>query len=696
MGPTFAKVGIGIMAFITGIWWLSKEKGTEISYNQFITDIVQKNMAEKIEIVNGSKVRVYLNVGSVDDKSPIYFFYIPSLEAFENKLANLKEEFPQIGEMNLKYSREFDALNFLADYIGIFGLVGLMGFSIYMASRRFKKDMKGRFGMFPDGGAKRFKKTKSNIKFNEVAGCDEAKVEIMEFVQFLKNPKKYEDLGAKMPKGALLVGPPGTGKTLLAKATAGEAGVPFYSVAGSDFQELFVGVGSSRVRELFAEARKNAPSIVFIDEIDSIGLKRSSRVSNDERESTLNQLLVEMDGFTTSKNPVIVLAGTNRHDQLDKALLRPGRFDRIIALDLPDIKARKEILMIHLKKLKLQESLENYSNHVAAMTPGFSGADLANICNEAALIAARWGDSSISMKHFEAAIERVIAGLERKTLPLSHNEKKTVAFHEAGHAVVSWFLKNGSPLLKVSIIPRGPGLGYAMYIPEEHNLYTSDKLMDMVAVALGGRAAEEVVFNTITTGASDDLQKVTRIIYGRLLEYGMSETIGPSSFGSLSRQSYSNKPYSEETAAMIDREARIVVQRAYETAKKIIRDNYESFEKLANLLYEKEVLSYDDCREILGDRPYPPSKSHEEFLKYHLTKKNIQSTLNAIKEEKISEVKPSKETNEHKDTTEESNENEKQESDKPTIDESKQNEKMDENIEPEKMVENSEPKKEDK
>lgn len=615
---TIWLTAFGVLAGFTFLYWYSSEHAAETYYQQFVSDLLEEDLVERLEVVNGTRVRVFLRGHPSTDSTATYYFNIPSVEAFERKLEETLAELGVDGP-SVRYIKEPNYFHSALEMLPLTLWVVFLGATLVFLSRRARVAMKGIGGADPFGfgksKAKRFVKTSTTVQFKDVAGCDEAKVEIQEFVSFLKNPKKYQELGAKIPKGALLVGPPGTGKTLMAKATAGEANVPFYSVAGSDFLEMFVGVGPSRVRDLFATARENAPCIIFIDEIDAIGRQRGKRSGNDERENTLNQLLVEMDGFSTHKKPIVVLAGTNRHDVLDKALLRPGRFDRTIALDLPDIKARKDIFMVHLPKLKLLHSPEYYASRLAAMSPGFSGADVANLCNEAALIAARKDCKHIDYEHFEAAVDRVVAGLERRSLALSPVEKKTVAFHEAGHATVSWFLEHGSPLLKVSIIPRGPGLGYAMYIPEEHHLYTKQTLMDMICVTLGGRAAEEITFGTITTGAYDDLQKVTDIAYSQLLQYGMSDTLGPATFGTIKDQGNVDKPFSEETAAAIDKEVRELVDQAYIRTKGIIYEHREVFEQLANRLMEKEVLSFDDCRAILGERPWPPSEIHAEYLK---------------------------------------------------------------------------------
>merc|ERR1719350_2001708 len=456
------------------------------------------------------------------------------------------------------------------------------------------------------------------VKFNDVAGCEEAKVEIMEFVNFLKNPKQYIELGAKIPKGAILNGPPGTGKTLLGKATAGEANVPFISVSGSEFLEMFVGVGPARVRDMFALARKNSPCILFIDEIDAIGRKRGRSApggGNSEAENTLNQLLVEMDGFNTAQSNVIVIGATNRVDILDKALMRPGRFDRQIYVPAPDIKGRSSIFKVHLGSLKTELDKEELSKKMAALTPGFTGADIANVTNEAALIAARELAEFIVLKHFEAAIERVVAGMEKKTNVLSPEEKKTVAYHEAGHAVCGWFLEYADPLLKVSIIPRGKGLGYAMYLPKDQYLYTKEQLYDRMCMTLGGRAAEEIFFKRITTGAQDDLQKVTKSAYAQITQYGMNENVGNVSFEQPQQgEMVFDKPYSENTSQLIDEEAKKMIASAMERTLNILTEKREEVEKVAQRLLEKEVLNREDMIELLGPRPFKEKSTYEEFV----------------------------------------------------------------------------------
>ena len=452
------------------------------------------------------------------------------------------------------------------------------------------------------------KGAKVNINFGDVAGLDEAKVEVMEIVDFLKNPKKYTALGGKIPKGALLVGPPGTGKTLLAKAMAGEAQVPFFSLSGSDFVEMFVGVGASRVRDLFKQAREKAPCIIFIDEIDAIGRARgkNAMMSNDERENTLNQLLVEMDGFGGDTG-IIILAATNRPDVLDSALLRPGRFDRQISIDKPDVKGREEIFKVHLEPIKISEALDLHK--LAEQTPGFAGADIANVCNEAALIAARKGKESVEMIDFQDAIDRVIGGLEKKNKIIAPHEKSIIAYHEAGHAVCGWFLEHAYPLLKVTIVPRGTAaLGYAQYTPTEQYLYNTDQLMDQICMTLGGRAAEEIFFGKISTGASNDLQQITRIAYSMVTAYGMNSKVGNVSYYDPSQENTFTKPYSEETGKIIDHEVRGIIEDAYQRTLQLLRDKKEAVEILAKELLAKEVLHKSDVEVLIGKRPFEEKK----------------------------------------------------------------------------------------
>jgi cell division protease FtsH len=452
------------------------------------------------------------------------------------------------------------------------------------------------------------KGTRVNITFADVAGLDEAKVEVMEIVDFLKNPKKYTSLGGKIPKGALLVGPPGTGKTLLAKAMAGEAQVPFFSLSGSDFVEMFVGVGASRVRDLFKQAREKAPCIIFIDEIDAIGRARGKNMmmSNDERESTLNQLLVEMDGFGTDTG-IIVLAATNRPDVLDTALLRPGRFDRQISIDKPDVKGREAIFKVHLKPIKVSEKVDIYK--LAEQTPGFAGADIANVCNEAALIAARKGKLAVDMSDFQDAVDRVIGGLEKKNKIISPEEKRIIAYHEAGHAICGWYLEHAYPLLKVTIVPRGTAaLGYAQYTPREQYLYNTDQLNDQICMTLGGRASEEIFFGKISTGAQNDLQQITRIAYAMVTVYGMNAKIGNISYYDPQQDQTFTKPYSDETAKLIDEEVRKLIDEAYTRTLGLLRQKRGDVEKLAEALLEREVLFQSDVEALIGMRPFEERK----------------------------------------------------------------------------------------
>jgi len=461
---------------------------------------------------------------------------------------------------------------------------------------------KSKATLFEKGG------TKVNITFADVAGLEEAKEEVMEIVDFLKQPKKYTALGGKIPKGALLIGPPGTGKTLLAKAMAGEAQVPFFSLSGSDFVEMFVGVGASRVRDLFKQAREKAPCIIFIDEIDAIGRARgkNAMMSNDERENTLNQLLVEMDGFGGDTG-IIILAATNRPDVLDSALLRPGRFDRQISIDRPDVKGREEIFKVHLGPIKVSENLDVHK--LAEQTPGFAGADIANVCNEAALIAARKGKTGVEMKDFQDAIDRVIGGLEKKNKIISKEEKEVIAYHEAGHAICGWFLEHAYPLLKVTIVPRGTAaLGYAQYTPKEQYLYTIEQLTDQMCMTLGGRAAEQIFFGKISTGASNDLQQITKMAYSMVTTYGMNDKIGNVSFYDPSQENTFQKPFSEETGKIIDEEVRKMIDAAYHRTIDLLTLRKAEVEKLAKELLDKEVLHKSDVETLIGRRPYEEEK----------------------------------------------------------------------------------------
>jgi cell division protease FtsH len=459
------------------------------------------------------------------------------------------------------------------------------------------------------------KEAQVSVTFNDVAGLEEAKQEVMEIVDFLKNPKKYTNLGGKIPKGALLIGAPGTGKTLLAKAVAGEAQVPFFSLSGSDFVEMFVGVGASRVRDLFRQAKDKAPCIIFIDEIDAIGRARGKNNivgGNDERENTLNQLLVEMDGFGTDSG-IIILAATNRPDVLDSALLRPGRFDRQVSIDKPDLVGREQIFKVHLKPVKLADGVD--AKKLSAQTPGFAGAEIANVCNEAALIAARKNKEAVDMQDFQDAIDRVIGGLEKKNKIISPEEKRIVAYHEAGHAIAGWFLEHADPLVKVSIVPRGvAALGYAQYLPKEQFLYTTEQLIDGMCMTMGGRVAEDITFGKISTGAQNDLERITKLAYAMVTIYGMNDKVGNVSFNDTQGEYQFNKPYSEKTSELIDQEVRNQITEVYGMTKKLLLDKREGLIKLAEKLLEKEILFQSDLEEILGKRPFENRTTYDEFV----------------------------------------------------------------------------------
>ncbi|KAI7898743.1 peptidase family M41-domain-containing protein [Cokeromyces recurvatus] len=593
----------------------------ELTWQAFRTNLLDKGLVDKLEVVNRNRVRVYLrheaNSLGVSPRMS-YYFSIGSVDAFERNLDKAQNELgiPLNERIPIAYHDEVSITQTLLHFTPTLLLIGMIYYITKKGPAGIGGSQNGIFGIGKSRAKMFNQENKVKITFKDVAGADEAKVEIMEFVNFLKNPTIYEKLGATIPKGAILSGPPGTGKTLLAKATAGEAGVPFFSVSGSEFIEMFVGVGPSRVRDLFATAKKNSPCIIFVDEIDAIGKARGKggqMGGNDERESTLNQLLVEMDGFDSNQH-VVVLAGTNRPDVLDPALLRPGRFDRHITIDRPDISGRAQIFEVHLKPIKTTIDKKTLAHKLAALTPGFAGADIHNVCNEAALIAARRVKAEVEEVDFEDAIERVIAGLEKKSRVLSPEEKKTVAYHEAGHAVAGWFLEHADPLLKVSIIPRGSAaLGYAQYLPKDQYLYSKKQLLDRMCMTLGGRVSEHIFFDTITTGAQDDLQKVTKIAYAQVTAYGMNEKVGPISFTDPSGEQKFQKPFSEETGTIIDTEARKLVNEAFTRTLKLLTEKKNDIEKIAKLLLEKEVLTREDMERLLGKRPF---KEHSVYDKY--------------------------------------------------------------------------------
>ncbi|HWC55097.1 MAG TPA: ATP-dependent zinc metalloprotease FtsH [Chitinophagaceae bacterium] len=595
----------------------------EITWQQFQNDILSRNAVEKIVVVNNETAEVYIKKDLANDpqfkdvfkpaigkgikEGPHYVFNIGSVESFERKMDEVQKNIPMSERISVSYEKKrswfWDVLSWVLPFVL---LLGLWNF-IFRRTTGMGTGAGGGTSIFNFGRstATLVEKEKSSVTFKDVAGLEEAQTEVKEIVDFLKNPESFTKLGAKIPKGVILVGPPGTGKTLLAKAVAGEAQVPFFSISGSEFVEMFVGVGASRVRDLFRRAKEKTPCIIFIDEIDAIGRSRGKGAflsgANDERESTLNQLLTEMDGFGTNSG-VIVLAATNRADMLDPALLRPGRFDRHIYLELPNLKEREEIFQVHLRPLKYDESIDVH--FLAAQTPGFSGADIANICNESALIAARRKKEKVGKEDFLEAIDRVVAGLEKKSKIISPEEKKIIAYHEAGHAVVSWLLKNVDPLVKVSIIPRGKSLGAAWYLPEEKQLRSESAFTDHLSATLGGRAAEEIMFGEVSSGALDDLEKVTKEAYMMVEYYGFNKKIGNISFydSSGQRDMTIQKPYSEETGKMIDEEVRKLVSNAYERTKTVLLEHKDKLSKVAELLLQKEMIFKEDLETILGKR----------------------------------------------------------------------------------------------
>ena len=615
--PNIMWLWSAITLVIIGYWIFNNEESAPVKSDwAAVEQMVADGDVEKIVVVNREEARVVLKEGKAESykerdlrysKIPKsghqFFFNIGSVDSFKADLEKAEE---QTGN-NVVLSFENEKPWYDSWLMGLLPWIAMIAIWFFLM-RGMARGGGAQGGIMNVGKARaqEFDKEDADkrVTFKDVAGLEEAKVEIMEIVDFLKNAPKYRELGAKIPKGALLVGPPGTGKTLLAKAVAGEANVPFLSISGSDFVEMFVGVGASRVRDLFDQAKKKAPCIVFIDEIDAIGRARGRNAGfsgNDERENTLNQLLTEMDGFQTNAG-VIILAATNRADILDKALMRAGRFDRQIEVGLPELHERREIFDVHLRKLKLDKDLDR--DFLAKQTPGFSGADIANVCNEAALIAARHNKDSVGKEDFLAAVDRIIGGLERKNKVISPQEKKTIAYHEAGHATVSWLLEHANPLVKVTIIPRGKALGAAWYLPEERQITTREQMMEELASLLAGRIAEEKFFGHLSTGALNDLERVTKMCYAMVAYYGMSEEVGSMSFYDSTGQSDMafTKPYSERTAQQIDDEVRALIAKARAMAEQVIDEHREGLVQLAELLLEREVVFTEDVERIFGKR----------------------------------------------------------------------------------------------
>ncbi|WP_321306270.1 ATP-dependent zinc metalloprotease FtsH [Marinifilum fragile] len=625
----YGLIAVALIAFnLVGLGKSPKET----SWQKVKNEMIRNQDVERIVVIrNLLEVNVYLREESLDKypdlfessfeapskAGPHYTFPIGSIEQFAEQLNKAQEKISEYDRVEPEYTTHEDYFGNFIGWILPFALIIGIWFYVFRRMSRGAGGGSGGGNIFNVGKSKAKvfdKESNINVNFNDVAGLAEAKQEVEEIVEFLKHPQRYTKLGGKIPKGALLVGPPGTGKTLLAKAVAGEANVPFFSMSGSDFVEMFVGVGASRVRDLFKQAKEKAPCIVFIDEIDAIGRARGKNPnmgSNDERENTLNQLLTEMDGFDTNSG-VIILAATNRADILDRALMRAGRFDRQIHVELPDLNERREIFNVHLKPLKLDPKIDQ--EFLAKQTPGFSGADIANVCNESALIAARKKKDLIEKQDFLDAIDRIIGGLEKKNKIISVEEKKTIAYHEAGHATISWLLEHAHPLVKVTIVPRGKALGAAWYLPEERSITTKEQMLDEMCSTLGGRAAEEITFGKVSTGAQNDLEKVTKQAIAMVSIFGMSDKVGNVSYYDSSGQSdYSfSKPYSEKTAELIDQEVKTLIESSYERAKQVLRDNEEGHNKLAELLLEREVIFSEDLEEIFGKRNFGKETEVEE------------------------------------------------------------------------------------
>jgi len=645
---------LGLVAVILGVS-LFKQTGdlVEIQSSKF-EDMVQSRDIKKLVLVkNEEQVEITLKpealqnakykqelernsspLGGLNSNGPHYKIKIGSIDQFDRYYKEISERVPRDQRVDLKYEERSDLTGVLVQW----GFLFLLLFGFWMLMRRMTGGGGPGGQIFNIGKSKAAlfdAESKVKITFEDAAGLDEAKEEIMEIVEFLKNPGKFTKLGGKIPKGALLVGPPGTGKTLLAKAVAGEAGVPFFSLSGSDFVEMFVGVGAARVRDLFKQAKEKAPCIIFIDEIDAIGRSRGRGQvpgANDERENTLNSLLVEMDGFATDSG-VIILAATNRPDVLDSALLRPGRFDRQISIDKPDIIGREAIFKVHLKPIKLSKEVD--TKKLAAQTPGFAGAEIANVCNEAALIAARKEKKEVEMKDFHDAIDRVIGGLEKKNKIISPEEKKIVAYHESGHAVAGWYLEHADPLVKVSIVPRGiAALGYAQYLPKEQFLYQTDQLIDEMCMSFGGRVAEDIVFNKISTGALSDLERTTKMAYSIVTVYGMNKEIGNISFYDSKQSEYNfQKPYSDATAEKIDKEVKSLIDFCYQRTKKLLNDHRDKLEIIAKELLEKEILFQTDLERLIGKRPFSSLTNYEKYTNGQEEKREEAKQKEAKREE---------------------------------------------------------------
>ena len=633
-GFNFYWIYVVIVVIVLGLNFVDfNAVSREIDFRKFETTILEQGYVDKLVVVNKEICEVYLKPAALEQDQfkevakkpygngknfgPHYFFNIGSIDSFEKKLAEAQVNKDAAQKVNVIYETR---KNWGGDILGwILPIVIMIAIWVFIMRR-----MSGGGG--PGGQIFNIGKSKAalfdpedkiKITFKDVAGLEEAKEEVMEIVEFLKTPGKYTKLGGKIPKGALLVGPPGTGKTLLAKAVAGEAGVPFFSLSGSDFVEMFVGVGAARVRDLFTQAKAKAPAIIFIDEIDAVGRSRgkgSFTGGNDERENTLNSLLVEMDGFGTNSG-VIILAATNRPDVLDSALMRPGRFDRQISIDKPDIIGREAIFKVHMKPLTLAPDVD--VKKLAEQTPGFAGAEIANVCNEAALIAARRNKQAVDLQDFHDAIDRVIGGLEKKNKLISPEEKNIVAYHEAGHAVAGWFMEHTDPLVKVSIVPRGiAALGYAQYLPKEQFLYTSEQFSDTMVMSLGGRVAEEIIFGRVSTGALSDLERITKMAYSMVTIYGMNKRIGNVSFYDPQQSEYGfTKPYSESTAQAIDEEVKKIIDIAYERTKALLTEKKAELEAVAQELLKKEVIFQQDIERLIGKRPYDKVDIFEEAPK---------------------------------------------------------------------------------